>query len=98
MLAWLIGAGGVAWAVNYFINSGGLNLNVVNFMFLFLAIILHGTPRRLLISLNEAVKGGAGIVIQFPFYAGIMAIMTDSGLAGTISNGFVSIEIGRAHA
>ncbi|WP_101675567.1 short-chain fatty acid transporter [Alloalcanivorax mobilis] len=91
VLAWLIGAGGVAWTVNHFINSGGLNLNVVNFMFLFLAIILHGTPRRLLISLNEAVKGGAGIVIQFPFYAGIMAIMTDSGLAGTISNGFVSI-------
>lgn len=92
ILAWLIGFSGIAYAFYYFLQEGGgLNLNIVNFMFLFLAIVLHQTPRRLLISLNEAVKGGAGIVIQFPFYAGIMAVMTDSGLAQTISSGFVSI-------
>jgi short-chain fatty acids transporter len=34
------------------------------------------------------VKGGAGIVIQFPFYAGIMAIMTQSGLAPRCRTGF----------
>ena len=61
-------------------------------MFLFLAIILHGTPQRLLNSLQEAVKGGAGIVIQFPFYAGIMGIMIDSGLAKTLSEWFVSFS------
>jgi short-chain fatty acids transporter len=68
---------------------------VVNFVFLIVAIILHGTPRRLLFALNEAVKGGAGIVIQFPFYAGIMAIMVNSGLAVSISNwliGFASAQ------
>ena len=91
LLAWLVGFSGVAYAVYYFVQGGGLNLNIVNFMFLFLAIVLHQTPHRLLVSLNEAVKGGAGIVIQFPFYAGIMAIMTQSGLAETISQGFVSI-------
>ncbi len=90
LLSWLIGAGGIAWLVQYFTGGGGLTLNVVNFLFLTLAIILHGTPRRLLVSLNEAVKGGAGIVIQFPFYAGIMAIMVQSGLAATISNWLVS--------
>ncbi|AFT68679.1 Short chain fatty acid transporter [Alloalcanivorax dieselolei B5] len=91
ILAWLIGFSGIAYAINYFAGGGGLNLNIVNFMFLFLAIVLHQTPRRLLNSLHEAIKGGAGIVIQFPFYAGIMAVMTQSGLAATISNGFVSI-------
>lgn len=91
ILAWLIGFSGIAYAINYFAGDGGLNLNIVNFMFLFLAIVLHQTPRRLLNSLQEAIKGGAGIVIQFPFYAGIMAVMTQSGLAATISNGFVSI-------
>ncbi|WP_151705299.1 short-chain fatty acid transporter [Nitrincola alkalilacustris] len=91
ILAWLIGFGGLAYLVHYFVNNGGLNLNIVNFSFLFLAIILHQTPRRLLICLNEAIKGGAGIVIQFPFYAGIMAIMVQSGLAQTISSGFVAI-------
>lgn len=91
LLAWLVGFAGLAFTFQYFVKDGGLNLNIVNFMFLFLAIILHQTPRRLLTSLNEAISGGAGIVIQFPFYAGIMAIMTQSGLAGTISSGFASI-------
>ncbi|WP_303285238.1 short-chain fatty acid transporter [Marinobacter sp. SS8-8] len=91
ILAWLIGFSGIAFVFQYFIAGGGLNLNIVNFMFLFIAIILHQTPKRLLASLNEAVKGGAGIVIQFPFYAGIMSVMTASGLAASISAGFVSI-------
>ncbi|MCL7942367.1 short-chain fatty acid transporter [Marinobacter sp. ATCH36] len=90
-LAWLIGFSGIAFIFQYFIDGGGLNLNIVNFMFLFLAIILHQTPKRLLTSLNEAVKGGSGIVIQFPFYAGIMGVMTASGLAASISQGFVSM-------
>ncbi|HAY93045.1 TIGR00366 family protein, partial [Shewanella sp.] len=73
------------------VQGGSLNLNLVNFLFLFLAILLHQTPRSLLTSLNEAIKGGAGIVIQFPFYAGIMAVMVQSGLAQSISEGFVAI-------
>ncbi|MDW5378469.1 TIGR00366 family protein [Halomonas sp. HP20-15] len=91
-LAWMVGIPGLLFLLDHFLlRGGGLNLNVVNFLFLFLAIVLHRTPRRLLDSLNEAIKGGAGIVIQFPFYAGIMAIMVQSGLAETLSQGFVSI-------
>ncbi len=93
VIAWLIGAAGLAYMFDYYIVRGaGLNLNVINFSFLFLAIILHGTPRRLLKSLDEAIKGGAGIVIQFPFYAGIMAIMIESGLAASLSEWFVSFS------
>ncbi|MDX5378574.1 MAG: TIGR00366 family protein, partial [Halomonas sp.] len=90
-LAWLVGIPGVIFLLDHFVlRNGGLNLNIVNFMFLFLAIVLHRTPRSLLESLNEAIKGGAGIVIQFPFYAGIMAIMVQSGLAETMSEGLIS--------
>ena len=90
-LAWLVGIPGLIFLVDYFLlRSGGLNLNIVNFMFLFLAIVLHRTPRNLLNSLNEAIKGGAGIVIQFPFYAGIMAIMMQSGLAESLSEWLIS--------
>lgn len=91
ILAWLVGFSGLAFLFQYFVKGGGLNLNIVNFMFLFLAIVLHQTPHRLLNSLHEAIKGGAGIAIQFPFYAGIMAVMIQSGLAATISSGFASI-------
>ncbi|MGJ7459158.1 short-chain fatty acid transporter [Halomonas sp. RA08-2] len=91
ILAWLVGIPGLIYLLDHFVlRGGGLNLNIVNFLFLFLAIVLHRTPRSLLISLNEAIKGGAGIVIQFPFYAGIMAIMVQSGLAATMSEALVS--------
>ncbi|MEE3214682.1 MAG: short-chain fatty acid transporter [Pseudomonadota bacterium] len=89
-LALLVGMPGLIYLISYFVGGGGLNLNVVNFMFLFLAIVLHRTPQSLLNSLNEGIKGGAGIVIQFPFYAGIMAIMVQSGLAETMSQAMVS--------
>jgi short-chain fatty acids transporter len=79
-----------AYLLQYFAKAGGLNLNIVNFLFLFLAILLHGTPRRLLHSLQQAIQGGAGIIIQFPFYAGIMAVMMQSGLAQSLSQWFVS--------
>ncbi len=93
ILMWLVGIPGLIYLFHYFaIQGGGLNLNIVNFMFLMLGVVLHGTARHLLNALQEAVKGGAGIVIQFPFYAGIMAIMTQSGLAQSMSEWFVSIS------
>lgn len=82
---------GLAFVAYGFVAGGAsLNLDALNFTFLFLAILLHGTPRRLLRSVDEAIRGTGGIVLQFPFYAGIMAIMLESGLAGTISEFFVS--------
>lgn len=92
VLTWLIGIPGLIWLGLYIIGGGGINLNVVNFLFLFVGMICHGTPRSLLNALDEGVRGGAGIVIQFPFYAGIMAIMTQSGLAASLSEWFVSIS------
>lgn len=91
-LMWIVGLGGIAWLGMHFANGGALNLNVVNFLFLFLGFILHGTAHSLLVALDNAVRGGAGIVIQFPFYAGIMAIMAQSGLADSLSEFFVSFS------
>ena len=87
-----IGLIGLAYLGYYFfIAGGGLNLNSVIALFLFLAITLHQTPHNLLNSLQQAIPSGAGIVIQFPFYAGIMAVMVDTGLAQQISLGFIAI-------
>lgn len=91
ILSWIIGLAGAAFLAVHFSGGGGLSLDIVNFTFLTVAILLHGTPRRLLRSLDEGIKGGAGIVIQFPFYAGIMGVMTASGLAAAMSEGLVSL-------
>lgn len=93
VLTALIGVAGLVYGIDYFVvGQGTLNLNIINFCFLFLAILLHGTPRRLLRSLEEAVRGTGGIVLQFPFYAGIMAIMTKTGIAASLSNWMISFS------
>ena len=90
--SYLIGAVGIVYIVIYFAGGGSIGLNIVNFIFLMLGIILHGTPIRYVKAVNEAIRNVGGIVLQFPFYAGIMGMMVGSGLAATFSQGFVSIS------
>ena len=74
-------------------TDGGyrVSLNVFNFAFLFLALLLHPSPA----SFTRAAAQGAGylhgIVIQFPFYAGMYGLIRYSGLAEIIGRWFVSI-------
>ena len=82
----------LVYAVKFFVIDGkGLNLNLVNFIILFLGIFLLGTPVRYVAKLSEGIRTIGGIILQYPFYAGIMAIMGASGLVVTISAWFVSI-------
>ena len=74
-----------------------LNLNIVNFIFMFLGILFHGDLRKYVDAIGEAASGAAGILLQFPFYAGIMGLMTAANadglsLAKIISNFFVAIS------
>lgn len=87
----------MVYIVNHFITKGfDLNLNIVNLIFLTFGILFHQTPRRFIHAFGEAAKGAGPILLQFPFYAGIMGMMTGAtpegvSLAGQISNWFVSI-------
>ncbi|MCP8615694.1 short-chain fatty acid transporter [Salirhabdus salicampi] len=93
LLSMIIGLLGLWFIIKYFFANGfSLNLNIVNFIFLFLGILLHGTPRKYIDSVTDAVKGASGIIIQFPFYAGIMGMMVSSGLASKISEWFVTFS------
>src|SRR5690625_2593793 len=76
LLSQAIGIMGVVFAAYYFLSkSGGLNLNIVNFMFMMLGIILHGRPSNFLNSVIEESRGARGIIVQVPFYAGILGVM-----------------------
>ena len=98
LISIILGTMGFAYIISYFTKNGfALNLDIVNFVFLFSAIILHGTPKKFLNAIKEASKGAAGIILQFPFYAGIMGMMVGQGptgisLAGAMSNFFVGIS------
>jgi len=92
ILAMAIGLLGMAYVVVHFIRGGTVDLNMINFFILFLGILLLGTPNAYLRQLNEGIKTISGIILQFPFYAGIMAIMAASGLVVTIAGVFTNIS------
>ncbi len=97
-LLWLIlVVAGAGYTIYYFVQGGTLGLNIVNFIFLTLGIALHGDLRRYVDAIGEATVGAAGVLLQFPFYAGIMGMMiatNDAGvsLAGVISQFFANIS------
>jgi len=93
IISLIIGLLGLAYIVYHFVTKGfDLNINIVNFIMFFLGILLHRTPRRFLDSVADGVKNAGGIIIQFPFYAGIMGMMTASGLSAALSTWFVHIS------
>ena len=79
ILSLLIGLMGVGYVVLHFTGGGSLDLNLINFIILFLGIILLGTPAAYVAKLTEGIKTISGIILQYPFYAGIMAIMAALG-------------------
>lgn len=90
---------GFAYIIYYFATKGfNLDLNIVNMIFMFLGILLHGDLRKYVDAIGEAAGGAAGILLQFPFYAGIMGLMvatnpeTGVSLASIIANFFTSIS------
>ena len=81
------------WAWRYYLPatdhpSGvqSLTPNTVNLTMLMLGLIFHGTPRRYVAAVENAVTGCAGIILQFPLYAGIMGMMTASGLTAQLAH------------
>ncbi len=63
-----------------------LDPNAINLIFLTAGLLLAGSLARYAASIGEAASGAAGIVLQFPFYAGIMGVMRTTGLAATMAS------------
>ena len=82
------------YAVGYhfFIKKGGLDLNTLNFTFLFVGIALHGNPKSFINSVQRGTSTVYGVIIQFPMYAGIFGIISYSGLAAVVCEWFVAIS------
>ena len=76
----LIGLGYLVLKLGF--RGGTLDLNSVIMLFLFLGVVLHGTPLAYVRAFGKAAQGASGILLQFPFYAGIMGIITGVGASG----------------
>lgn len=75
----------LAYIIRSLTSGESFDINKVNFIFLFLAILLHGTPMKFLKALQESFGYASDLAIQFPFYAGIMGLMQYSGLSDFLS-------------
>lgn len=82
----IIVIGGLWYLVWHFSTKGfDINLNIMNFLFIMLGMLCHKTPIRYVVALKRACGNVSGIVMQFPFYAGIMGIMIYTGLGTAIA-------------
>lgn len=85
MLAYLLGQlrekGGIA----------ALDLNNFNFAFLALGLLLHWRPRSFLAAVGRSVPATAGVLIQFPFYAGIFGLISKTAISATLADWFVRL-------
>jgi short-chain fatty acids transporter len=94
ILMTIIGCVGLIWIVNYLFEQGitKLDLNTLNFTFLMVGILLHGTPKNFVASVQRGTGTVYGIIIQFPLYAGIFGMISYSGMAEIIAAWFVAIS------
>ena len=93
ILGGVLAATGVILFGRAFVTQGlgALNLNVFNFGFLVIGMLLYSSPARYQREFNDAVRGSAGVILQFPFYAGIIGIMTGTGLVDTMTEALLSV-------
>ena len=73
-------------------SLGFINLNFINFLLFGLCVAGHGSIQGMTRAVEQAITGAAGILIQFPLYAGIMGLMRDSGMAAQLSDWFVALS------
>jgi short-chain fatty acids transporter len=96
ILSWLVVLLGVTYLWRYFSHAAeplnALNLNILNLAFLLLGFLLHGTPARLMRAVQDATPAVWGVILQFPFYAGIAGVIIATHLNEQVANLFVRVS------
>lgn len=91
VLGIVLGAIGTLYCVYEFMNGHSLDLNIINLFFLSLGLLLHGSLGNFAQGFKESAQSISPIILQFPFYAGIIAVLGGSGLGSSIIEWMASI-------
>jgi len=76
----------------YLFGFSTLNINLINLILLSLGLLLYANLDQFMNAVKTAIVSSAGIMIQFPIYAGIMGLMKYSGLAEVFTQSLISIS------
>jgi len=90
-----VGLFGIVYLASEVASKGAsviLELNHYVFLFLVAGILLHWKPRSFVKSIAAAVPSVAGVLVQYPLYAGMVKMMTESGLARRMAHFFVEVS------
>ncbi|MEO8030510.1 MAG: TIGR00366 family protein [Gemmatimonadota bacterium] len=91
-LTWLVVVLAAAYLVSLAASApsvaAAVTLNTLNLAFLTVGMLLHGTPARFIQAFKSATPHVSSVILQFPFYAGIAAIITDTGLNARLASLF----------
>jgi len=78
----VLGLAGAAWLARRALQPGPfLTLDVLNFTFLMLAVLLHPHVASLVAAGDAGARLLSGVVLQFPLYAGMYGVIEGTGLA-----------------
>jgi short-chain fatty acids transporter len=66
-------------------------INAYNMLFLVAALLLQGRPTQLVRAVAQGATTASGIILQFPFYAGIFGVINNTGLGAWLGEFFVRI-------
>jgi len=93
VLAGVLALTGVVVVLGAFFTQGlgALDLNNFNFVFLMIGLLLYANPAKYLREFYDSIQGSAGVILLFPFYAGIIGIMTGTGLVDSMTASLLSI-------
>jgi short-chain fatty acids transporter len=95
ILTVLVSAMGIAYLIREVAMLGPsilLELNHYVFAFLIVGLLLHWRPKSFVVAIAAAVPSVAGVLVQYPLYAGIVKMMTESGLARELAQFFVAVS------
>jgi short-chain fatty acids transporter len=93
LLTLALGVALVIYLVVYFAQEGfALTLDIVNWSFLAAILLLVGSPKELVGLITDAGKTVGNVLLQYPLYAGILGMMTATGLVDVFSRFLVSIS------
>ncbi len=65
-------------------------INAYNAVFLVAALLLQGRPSNLVRAFGAGARTASGVILQFPFYAGIFGVINNTGLGAWLGELFVT--------